>query len=424
MENKKIVREVIDVINAEGKTRKEKLATLKKIDFSGRPGKDAAIAEVRKYEEKFQDYELRKITGKFPRGEARITGDHYYSIKWNIRTSWVAAFEKHLQKVAPYFNFSGANIRAMIQENWDSNFHDHYDYNTFRKYANKIRKEAIRISEKIKAEKAEKEKFSKETGLPPYFFKTKKTIEEVQKNKAAEGYQAQYMYCVLAGWNITVHQSVSEDWEYYSKSWHNSHGPKRTVESRYILFRNAKETQRVEVNSFAGNYLFSAIIDLLKVQKPKIKKAIRDEIKNFLAVQLNPYFDIEIIKKIGKIIICERKFAGEHYDYCITDGKNTFHDFSNENLVSGLKAKIQLAAIAEAKRLEAENEVLTAEIASRKYGFCYTGISEFAALNGLDYEGSYTVKQIREAVIQKRKLNCKKFQKELKTIGIILNCKQ
>lgn len=425
----KLVREILSIINMPGKTRMEKIAALKAVDFSGRPGQDEANAITQKYRNKFQDSETRKITGKFPRGENRII-EKYENCKWmprlanfkrdnwssttelsqykNFKKSrWQDAFEKQLKS-----RFPSIELRLLAPDLTADNYLQFAASNPFKKAA-----ELQAAADKLKADK---KAFSKETGLPGSFFGHEKSIEEIQSYKWTSS------YAKVADWYVTIDFDNCEDWEAYSSAWHRSHGPKRWVENRRVIFTKPGEKKEFPLDSFAGAFLFKAIIETLQLEKPKVDKTTKAKLSKFQAVQLNPYFDVRVMKIAGHIVTGERLFAGSHYDFFITDGKDVYHSGDKSDLAAGLRRKQEAAAKAEANRLEAENTVLTIEIVTDKqgrYGFCETGVRQFAELNGLDANGSYTVREIRQAVVAKRKENCARFASELKSVGIILNCK-
>ena len=56
---------------------------------------------------------------------------------------------------------------------------------------------------------------------------------------------------------------TNEDWNYYSKSYHKTHGPKRTYENRCVVFLNPDGRQGetvLKVESWRGNWQKKAII--------------------------------------------------------------------------------------------------------------------------------------------------------------------
>lgn len=58
---------------------------------------------------------------------------------------------------------------------------------------------------------------------------------------------------------------------------------------------------------------------------------------------------------------------------------------------------------------------------AEKKGFCEFGIKQFCKDNEIDFYGSYTRRELRNIVLRKRRLNCEKYYKELKKIGVSLH---
>ena len=87
-------------------------------------------------------------------------------------------------------------------------------------------------------------------------------------------------------------------------------------------------------------------------------------------------------------------------------------------------AKGRKLRAAERAKIEAlEETTWTAKTAHKMFGWCIPGIRQFCEINGLDPEGSYTTKQVRNIVIERRKENCKNYASYLRHMGIVLNCK-
>jgi len=188
----------------------------------------------------------------------------------------------------------------------------------------------------------------------------------------------------------------SSDWNYYAKSYGYA---KNTVDNRRVEFHTydfvkcEDDCKTIHLNNFAGNFLEKAIIEFFNVQKIHVEKELK-------AVQLTPHFSLKLIHNIGNIQIYQRYLGPVAWDFSVKSGENIYHDTKYSKLVSGLRRKIDAAKQAKIDQLLLDNTVLTAQTAHEKYGFCLPGMSSFAELNGLDIEGSYTIKELRNAVIQ------------------------
>lgn len=401
-----LVKEIQSIINDAQLSRIEKKAKLNAVSFHGRRNQVEAQKIYSSYMNKFKEFETRKITGKFPRGENRI-GKKKQSwlsgLDWNIRKSWIESFRKHLSEVAPNFYFSFNKIEEKFgeKENW-------------RSVSNQIRRFAINESNQIQEQENKIVSFTKETGLSRNYYGKEASIDAVQRNKASNAYRADDMYCVVKNHYIIVKQTVDEDWEFYSKAWHNSHGPKRTITDRYAVFyKNGKIVKTVSFNSFAGNYLVKAIIETLNIKKPVISKRVKSKLgKKFKAVQLNTYSKVTFVKSKLGFDFYKRTFAGVFQGYCIVDAEgNTYHAATMLNCVKGLKAKLNTEN-------QFDNEIIDYNLV-RSLNFCEDGILEFCNDNGLDVNDVYTRKELTEIVNKNKELNTSKYLNELKQIAII-----
>lgn len=211
---------------------------------------------------------------------------------------------------------------------------------------------------------------------------------------------------------VTVYWSEDHDWDYYAKSYSR---PKSTYSDRAVIFKSIgklgreEEIFRFDLNSFAGNFMEKAIAAFLRVRKVKCSKELKP-------IQLADYFKVKETHKINGYRIFER-YIGVLWDYAILDTKTgtTYHAWKKEDLVSGLRAKLQA-------KIDHETEEITKDTGYR-LGFCETGMRQFCSDNNVDFEGVYTRQELRNIVIANRSINCKKYRTELSKIGIILNCK-
>lgn len=250
--------------------------------------------------------------------------------------------------------------------------------------------------------------FKAVTGLTAIFYEGKeRSLLEVQANKA--GYHSARMYAEVKGWYITVGQDEEEDWHAYSKGWHRSHGPKRTITRRYVIFTRPNSVKEVTVTSFAGNYLLKAIAEFFKI------KEVKNASKSLRKVQLTPTFRIKKVRQIAGVKIYMRTLAGAHVDYCAVLRGETYHAETVGKAVSGLKKKLRVKENPDLREVDYK--------AARKLGFCPAGIREFCELNGLREDATYTIAEIRAAAVENRASNCRWYASELKKLGISLNCK-
>jgi hypothetical protein len=210
---------------------------------------------------------------------------------------------------------------------------------------------------------------------------------------------------IIFGQNILrVTWDQKSDWDYYSKKYGR---PKNTYTNRRVelltsySFGSPVKTYYVE--KFIGPFIIDAIASFTGIKKIMVPKHLRP-------VQLNPYFEIELMRDIFGIQIYARSIAGEIIDYCAMRQKMTYHAETVLDAVAGLKVKLQAKA-------DQETQILDYKVA-RKMGFCDAGIRQFVSDNELDIDGQYTRAELRNIVIKRRQLNVDKYKQELARMGI------
>jgi hypothetical protein len=260
---------------------------------------------------------------------------------------------------------------------------------------------------------SERKEFSSATGLHSMYYNNEASIASVQDNKSSQAYRSDSMYCTVKGYLITVTHTEDEDWEYYSKAWHRSHGPKRTITGRFVNFYKKGEKQRsIAVNSFAGNYAFNAIIEQFSVKKEVAGITLKKKTgKHFKKIQLNDRLKVKYEGKRGIVKFFSRWLLDARIDFCALDKEgNTFHGPTKLDAIKGLKKKLEAAA-------EFDTEIINYSTA-KDLGFCQSGIITFCEINDIDINGDFTRKQLEEIIRKSATENCQKFAAEIKKLGI------
>ncbi len=193
----------------------------------------------------------------------------------------------------------------------------------------------------------------------------------------------------VGSWWISTSQSEEKDWNYYSKAWHRSHGPKVTISDRKVLIRRYNpatkkiESRDQDVTAWRGNWALNALIDAGVIEGVKAPTKIRP-------VQLHHAFAVELHRKHGDFTVYRRMLAGDIYDFCAFWHGLTYHAESPITAIRGLKNKIH---VAEKRRNSPINWALCREL-----GFCEEGIKQFCRDFSLSPKGEYTPEEIRKAV--------------------------
>ena len=390
----KLIQEVNAIISDVKLSYLQKCKILSEIETDKRPGKQIADDLIYSFTRKKREY--KKLS-------QRIKDNRSYKNRWERLKDRIASeggyffdFEKLIDReenlIGCWHNASESKRKHLIIT---------YQKQYIFSLRDAVRKEKERVQKFID--------FEKTTGLRRDFFGKERSIFEVQENKASNAYKAANMYARFGDYYITVTQEESEDWEAYSKAWHNTYGPKRTIESRDINFyKDGKKESSISVNSFAGNYLINAIVSKFNLTKIKVSKELKK-------VQLIDQAEVILIRDILSTKIYKRTLAGADLDFCAVHGGETFHAATISKAIEGLQKKTKAEKYFEREIISKEDGF--------KLGFCETGMKSFCEDNNLDYEGEYSRKDLRNIAVSNRNVNCKKYSFELKKLGIVLNCK-
>lgn len=190
----------------------------------------------------------------------------------------------------------------------------------------------------------------------------------------------------LGNFCIAASQSVNKDWNFYSKAWHRSHGPKTTIDDRTLSFtrefRGKLKTVSVPVAAWRGDFLAKAVIELGLAPK-KSRYSLR--------IRLNAAYDAKKLSVKRGYTIYSRTLLGDHVDYVIESPLGMiYHDVYRKRLIKGLHNKIR----AQARKLEGLIDWATC----KKLGFCTQGIRSFCDDFGFHEDGAYTLREIESAV--------------------------
>lgn len=427
-----VITEVHDIIISALSIR-EKIAALESVYTDRRPGKAEAESLIREYLQRICDRKNELIQKHSPRVKGffkRGTGYAYDSFLEQHTIHIVNRFEVGILRRTRHEYTQTSPAASAFRASKSEKFSRYCESIVPSQYWLSAMKILGIFPEKVAAEDraayrlnllkvvGEIAAFETETGLSyTSFFGNQVNVLQCQYNGSVDAYRAKSMYCKAGGCIFVVRHDETEDWDKYSKGWHNQHGPYREITARYIqVFRGGAEVAKIQLEGFRGQYLVNAISQFLSMAPIKVARSLK-------AVQLNPLFGVAALHTIGNCTLYRRTFGGETVDYCAVANGTTFHANTTSAALQGLRTKLEKMAAAETARLEAEGKVLTADYCHKTYGFCETGIQEFCCLNGLDFSGTYTVREIRAAVLPNRAENCQRFAQELRTIGITLNCK-
>lgn len=386
MKTTKLISEVQEVINS-NLSYVEKVAQLMKVETHNRPGAKEAERIVSEYTEKYRNYKPLQRSAFFARHYTKFNSQEKYE-RWYVKFDRLRKYSKApiSYNLVDYLasNNQGQSVQGLIDQLKDAVYYR--DLSTQLKKI--IRNYCIELK-KQEAEAAEKqqkvEKFCAETGLGIYFFdKAPASVQQFQSDRVRN-------YCKVRGYIFTAHEMTTEDWDYYSKAWHRAHGPKITVNERYVkIFKDGK-AENITVERWAGNWFLNVLIKFFDLKPVKVAKSLR-------AVQINPYYDVNKIEDN----LYEVSFLGEFQAYCAVEGDMTYHAQTIEDAKNGLVDKARKAE--EKQKIEA-GQLFSAEFLNEKYHFCYPAMREFANFAGLDINETYSLSQLKDAVKAVKKTN-------------------
>lgn len=405
----KQVREIID----SKMTVAEKLSALDNINFTGRPGAEKARKMKAAYKERI--YNKKNSLGNakvWDRRRDRIEGLGVYGRPYNLILNGEVQNAIH-----------GNDNRAIWSEQDTANVHSLFkglckenrlEIKAALKKAGKMLRPVMLAWNVTKADMAAFEERNKA-------FREAHGCDEFSNylnyKAGAKAYTGvfdtnKFKPCIVGDYTLVTVEDEERDWNYYSKAWHNAHGPKVTVTYRGVrILHKGKEVATYEVEAFRTGYAMDVLAKHLNLKPAKVAKEMK---------HLQPSKWIELQKSVKRdgAQLYKMLLASEVVGYVAEDNeKNNYHGDSIEETLKGLKEKV--AKIMEKTAKEA-GIVYTAAQLHDRFGFCYAGMTEFCHATDLDIDGSYTLAQLREAI---KTHNCRvvktKYFRELRQISVI-----
>lgn len=212
--------------------------------------------------------------------------------------------------------------------------------------------------------------------------------------------------CEFKGYLVRLDAWVDKDWSYYAKSYGF---PKTEVANREVVLSRKGKTISLPLKSFRQSEILEAIATHFRWQKPS-RTALN---KNYAT---SAWFDVQPSVKRDGITYYKQIFCKEIVGYVAIKDNVTFHASTMDKAKVGLEHKME----AEKKTLAAkEGRIYTANNVNISYGFCFPGMREFCESVGLDIFGSYTFKEIKEAMAKCPRNLIVKYRRELKLFGLI-----
>lgn len=210
------------------------------------------------------------------------------------------------------------------------------------------------------------------------------------------------------GRRISTTRNESVEWDSSGKShWPTS----RSVSYCTKLVRADGEAlpaseQKSVSHDARGNWRARVLVELGLLDKKTT------ESKNNMHLRLTPSCTAHDSHKLSDgTQIGERLLCGTRVDYYARTADSTlaFHAATVADAVAGLQRKKIHAEAAQC------GELLTAEVAKSRWGFCLPGIREFAEATGLDTSGEYVTEEIKAVITPEIRT---RFGRDLAIAGI------
>lgn len=145
-----------------------------------------------------------------------------------------------------------------------------------------------------------------------------------------------------------------------------------------------------EGKAHSGNWVEKHLIKFFGLQPIKVEKGLKK-------VQINPYYEVKLVRQILNVKIYERNFLGIHVDFCSVLGKLEYHADTVQEALRGLRKKQN------PEKYKAKQTHWTLETAHQAFDFCYNGMRGFCQDVELEPNGAYTFEEIREATQKAKK---------------------
>jgi hypothetical protein len=200
--------------------------------------------------------------------------------------------------------------------------------------------------------------------------------------------------------------------ERYSKTWHRQHGGVWEVSERRVDMQrrgplgSMEVVRSIQVPGFRGHWLVRAIASLLELPTPRVPAALR-------SVQGVDVFSVDPLPNIDGAEMYRRSLGPIEVDFCAVRGGVTFHAATPRSAVDGLARKAQSRA-----RTDKPADLISVRT-GLKLGFCMAGIRDFCDVNEIDVEASFTRKDLREIVSQRREENECRWGAELRELDLL-----
>lgn len=243
--------------------------------------------------------------------------------------------------------------------------------------------------------------FRKKTGLSENFMGGEVDFNTLKYQRAF------FSYCRLGNLFLGLHNGG----EWYERKYHLVITRVEKEKEPEVLFDS-------RITTFHKTWLEKSIAESDPgFVKPVVDPSLKD-------VQGVSYYGVEFIENTDGFDVYRNTFYGITVGYCVKKDGLTYHDDTVNHAMNGWEEKVNSEKQAEeAPQTSApafEDTILTARLLHKKYGFCELGMTAFANDYSLDYDGRYSISELRQIVtLQGRKPSVNTYHRELRRINVI-----
>lgn len=243
--------------------------------------------------------------------------------------------------------------------------------------------------------------FRKKTGLSENFMGGEVDFITLKNQRAF------FSYCRLGNLFLGLHNGG----EWYERKYHLVITRVEKEKEPEVLFDS-------RITTFHKTWLEKSIAESDPCfTKPVVDPSLKD-------VQGVSYYGMEFIENTDGFNVYRNTFYGITVGYCVKKDGLTCHADTVNHAMNGWEQKVNCEKQAEEapqpSASEFEDRMVTACLLHKKYGFCELGMTAFANDYGLDYDGRYTIGELRQIVtLQGRKPSVNQYHRELRRINVI-----
>lgn len=243
--------------------------------------------------------------------------------------------------------------------------------------------------------------FRKKTGLPENFMGGEEDFITLKDQRAF------FSYCRLGNLFFGLHNGG----ERFEKKYHLVITRVEKEKEPEVLFDS-------HITTFHKTWLEKSIAESDPgFEKPLVDPSLKD-------VQGVSYYGVEFIENTDGFDVYRNTFYGITVGHCVKKDGLTCHADTVCQAMNGWKQKAakekQAEETPQTSASAFEDQKVTADLLHKKYNFCKLGMTAFVDDYNLDYNGQYSISELRQIVaLQGWKPSVNQYHRELRRINVI-----